>query len=192
VGAYLVSKYEMTQGQWLRVCGANPSAYKIADLHPVENVSWDDCVHCLERLGLRLPTAVEWEYAARAGTNTAWSTGDSPESLRDYANIADQSLLRASNDPTIPDYVSWDDGFPVTAPVGSFLPNGFGLYDVHGNVMEWCFDVADASASNPQRVIRGGAWDGGPSYQTCRWRLGDTPGTKMAKLGLRPVRNIDR
>src|SRR5262249_25075170 len=96
--AYFLSKYEMTQDQWLRLAGKNPSLYSPGDgingklvtlLHPVENVSWIDCTIVLSRLALELPTEAQWEYGARAGTSTPWWTGSEKTSLRGAGNLAD-------------------------------------------------------------------------------------------------------
>jgi formylglycine-generating enzyme required for sulfatase activity len=147
--------------------------------HPVVLISWQDaeafCRWLSEREGrrYRLPTEAEWEYAARAGTTTAWSSGADPASLRGRANVADASLRGAM--PSARWAEPWDDGVPFLAPVGSFAPNAWGLHDMHGNVWEWCADwfaadayvalPADAPAADPPgpeqghfRSIRGGGW----------------------------------
>ena len=99
---FFLSKYEMTQAQWLRFTGKNPSFYKpgkmyahaeITSCHPVEQVSWEDCVQVLFRLNLRLPSEAEWEYATRAGTTTVWWTGDDKESIKGAANLCDLSYI---------------------------------------------------------------------------------------------------
>jgi formylglycine-generating enzyme required for sulfatase activity/serine/threonine protein kinase len=136
------------------------------DNHPVCNVSWEDAVafcHWLsKREGaiFRLPTEAEWEYACRAGTDTRFSTGDDSDSLRGFANLADASLRRKHR--SIDWAVAWDDGFAETAPVGSFQPNAFGLYDMHGNAWEWCQDVYardgydESAVVDPWRLAGGG------------------------------------
>ncbi len=115
--------------------------------HPVVCLSWNDadafCKWLSKKEGkaYRLPTEAEWERACRAGTTTRFSTGNAIESLRGFANLADESFRKVQatfrNEKY---YVPWDDGFPFTAPVGSFKPNSFGLYDMHGNCFEWCLD----------------------------------------------------
>jgi len=146
------------------------------DDHPVVCVSWTDarefCRWMSRQTGyeIRLPTEAEWEYACRAGRSTRFETGDSPRSLRGSANLADVALRRLF---LLADWsADWDDGHAFTAPVGMFHPNAFGLYDMHGNVGEWCFDWYDAeyysqSATDDPRgpdsptayhVVRGGSW----------------------------------
>lgn len=145
---FLVSKYEMTQAQWRRLTGSNPSMYQEGkapwfeadELHPVENIRWSDASRVLRPLGLQLPTEAQWEVAARGGTDTPFFTGDTPRSLVGFANFLDRSARR---NPEVDSGRSdeWvDDGFPASAPVGSFQPNAFGLHDVAGNVAELCRD----------------------------------------------------
>ena len=115
------------------------------DDHPVTNVSWNDAIKFCEWLSdkehktYRLPTEAEWEYACRAGTTTRFWSGDNPESLVKIANSYDKSTERIQ-----PEWAKFalkgDDGFEFTAPVGSFRPNAFGLYDMHGNVWQWVSD----------------------------------------------------
>jgi formylglycine-generating enzyme required for sulfatase activity len=184
---FYMGKYEVTQEQWERVMGNNPSSTKGGTL-PVTDVSWEDCQEFIKKLnaktkgGYRLPTEAEWEYACRAGTSTAYSFGDviTPKD----ANYKDPKI-----------------GKPVA--VGSYKANGFGLYDMHGNVWEWCEDdwkadypagaVTDPKGpgTGTSRVLRGGAFDlselsarssfrgdgGPPTYQNFNlgFRLARTP-----------------
>ena len=123
------------------------------------NVSWDDAVAFCRWLSdeqgttYRLPTEAEWEYACRAGSKTLFSTGDDPNSLQGATNLADTTLRQ--EEPSIKWAVDWEDGFAATAPVGSFMPNAFGLYDMHGNVWEWCQDMYDDDwyETSPERDL---------------------------------------
>lgn len=149
------------------------------DNHPVVNVSWEDAVAFCDWLSkvegkkYRLPTDAEWEYACRAGTKTRYYTGEAEETLRPATNLADLSFNRMYPNATW--NVDWDDKHPFAAPVGSFQPNAWGMYDMHGNVWEWCQDwyapiVIDKAnppavavdpagpAQGELRVLRGGAF----------------------------------
>jgi len=147
---YYMGKYEVTQEQWESVMGNNPSFTKGAKF-PITGVSWGDCQDFIKKLnaktsgGYRLPTEAEWEYACRAGTTTAFSFGDSL--TKNDANY-DGSMIKA---------------------VGSYKPNAFGLYDMHGNIWEWCEDgygiypvgpLTDPKgpATGEDRVLRGGSF----------------------------------
>ena len=151
---FYIGKYEVTQEQWDAVMGNKPSEEKGKNL-PVTSVSWKDCQEFIKKLnaktdgGYRLPTEAEWEYACRAGTTTAYSFGDEIT-------------------PKDANYVSSSTGKPVA--VGSYQPNAFGLYDMHGNVWEWCEDrhgeypkVAVTDPKGPAtgygRVLRGGSFN---------------------------------
>lgn len=159
-----------------RKCG-----FAQTDDHPVVNVSWNDAVAFCAwltdkgrrsgQLGVeesyRLPTEAEWEYSARGGNRGWYSFGDSPEDLVRYANVADASYSQEFTDKYR--VVQGDDGFTYTSPVGSFRANGFGLFDMHGNVWEWCGDwygeYPASSVTDPvgpktgsSRVLRGGSW----------------------------------
>ena len=163
-GFYL-GKYEVTQAQWARVMGNNPSSFKGAD-RPVEEVSWNDAVEFCKKLteiekkagrlaqgmSYQLPTEAQWEYACRAGTSTKYSWGDS---------------ISSSN-------ANYDENVEQTTTVGYYPANSWGFYEMHGNVWEWCADWYDdyasgsltdpiGPASGSDRVFRGGSWrDTGP------------------------------
>ena len=177
---YYIGKYEVTQEQWEAVMGDNPSDTKWAKL-PVTDLSWEDCKEFIKKLnaktngGYRLPTESEWEYACRGGTTTAYSFGDSL--TKSDANINDG------------DYVA----------VGSYKPNAFGLYDMHGNVWEWCedwhgeypsFAVTDpkGAASGRHRVLRGGCRYNYASFARSSYRYNNTPAFRNGHYGFRLAR----
>ena len=155
------------------------AGFEQTDEHPVVNVSWNDAVAFCKWLSLkegktyRLPTEAEWEYACRAGTTTRYYCGDDPETLAKVGNVADATYKAKFPEAGFP--IKASDGYVFTAPVGSFQPNAFALYDMHGNAWEWCWDwygrayYAKSSANDPtgpevgnSRVLRGGSWDCGP------------------------------
>ena len=157
------------------------------DDHPVVNVSWNDAQEFLKWLSqkdgrrYRLPTEAEWEYACRAGSTTRYWNGDDAEGLAKIANVADGTAKAKFDSWTT---ITARDGFVVTAPVGRFPANKFGLHDMHGNVWEWCADwyddeyYASSPGTDPQgpssgssRVLRGGSWRSEPSLVRCAARL---------------------
>jgi formylglycine-generating enzyme required for sulfatase activity len=165
------------------------------DEHPVVNVSWVDAVafcewlKTKERQPFRLPTEAEWEYACRAGTTTRYSSGDDPETLVTIGNVADVSLKeRFPNGET----TKASDGYLYTSPAGRFRANAFGLYDMLGNVWEWCQDWYDEKYYNksPQddpicsvgptrRVFRGGSWSSNPRYCRSAYRRRFVPASRF-------------
>jgi sulfatase modifying factor 1 len=181
------------------------------DTHPVVNVTWNDAVAFCRWLSrkenktYRLPTEAEWEYACRAGTTTRYFCGDDPETLVRFANIADASGAAKGK----LQFRDWDklalagrDGHTYTAPVGSFKPNAWGLYDMHGNVWEWCSDrygedyYPKSPRDDPQgpatghlRVRRGGAWHTFPLYVRSAFRNYNTPVSRYLNLGFRVARS---
>ncbi len=177
--------------------------------HPVLMISWSDaeafCRWLSEKEGrtYRLPTEAEWEYAARAGTTTPWWTGEDPGALAGAANTADAALR--SRVPKASWTAEWDDGFPFLAPVGSFAANPFGLYDMTGNVWEWCHDwyrsdyYASSEEVDPKgpeigsfRTIRGGGWFNDAKQNRSAQRIYFNPTFRYCLLsGFRVVRELE-
>jgi formylglycine-generating enzyme required for sulfatase activity len=207
---FFVSKYEVTQEQWLRWTGRNPSRYPpsnkspVGPNHPVESVSWTDAIACFHRLGLDLPTEAQWEYAARGGTRTRFWTGDTDASVAGAANGKDLSISRLVGPDLAIFERNLDDGHPVHAPVDALHPNPFGLHGIIGNVQEWCLDPSglyrdpwrprDGYRETPAdgyRSIRGGSYlqmlhD---ARSSARGKLQET--LADFTIGLRPVRGLD-
>jgi formylglycine-generating enzyme required for sulfatase activity len=215
---FFLSKYEMTQEQWKRASGTNPSRYQTTEffadeigLHPLDKISWHEATATLSRLGLVLPTEAQWEYAARAGTDWPWSSGPEVDSLVASANVADAAFIKSGYWNGKPGE-SWNDGVAIHARVGSFRPNGFGLHDVHGNVFEWCRDIYSPYSSEPMpgdgerhapwptdkgtmwnhnRVMRGGSYYYPASYARSARRIEVPPENAQGMFGVRPARKLD-
>ncbi|MEM7200369.1 MAG: bifunctional serine/threonine-protein kinase/formylglycine-generating enzyme family protein [Planctomycetota bacterium] len=175
---FLLSKYELTVGQLRRIRTAAGRATRHD--RQAATLAWDDADAALRGTGLVLPTEAQWEYACRGGTTTRYVTGDDVESLQGFANLRDRTWLErhpgASGDQTCLRMLR--DGSAGVAAIGSFAPNAFGLFDVVGNVSEWCRDpwvgrayrtlvprpgdgLRESSESNIGRVVRGGSWGDG-------------------------------
>ena len=172
VPAFFMAKYELTQAQYQAIMGSNPSRFK-GNNRPVEQVSWNDAVTFCEKLSqktqknYRLPSEAEWEYGCRAGTTTPFYFGESitPELVNYNGNYTYASAPKGQDRQQ-------------TTDVGSFPPNAFGLYDMHGNVWEWCLDdyinnyntgpkVGNAlTGTSSEKLLRGGSWYSYPS--NCR------------------------
>jgi len=212
VDGFWIGKYEVTNKEYRKFkSNHNSKDYKGKSLNahnqPAVYVSWDDAKAFAKwltqknegRYTFRLPTEAEWEYAARAGTKTVRYWGDDPDDACRYANVHDQTSKRINK-------FSWqnhncDDGYAVTSPVGSFQPNDFGLYDMIGNVWEWCEDMYSKNAysnhrrNNPintgggsLRVARGGRWYSGARVCRSAVRSDLTPGLGDDLLGFRLLR----
>ena len=190
--AFWLGATEVTQKQWTRIMGSNPSRFSGCADCPVENVTWLDVGKFIERLnaqaggGFRLPTEAEWEYACR--------TGESPDGGR----IADANANFDARYPVRGGRPGRYLGRPV--PVASFPPDRRGIYDLHGNVWEWCADgygiypdqdAADpvGPASAPKKVIRGGSWYFDAASCRCAARYSHAPGDRGFSLGFRVARD---
>jgi serine/threonine protein kinase/formylglycine-generating enzyme required for sulfatase activity len=219
MSAFFLSKYEMTQGQWLYL-GRNPSAFSASNYsrgwnregepwnarHPVEQVSWTECAEKLSFLGFALPTEAQWEYAARAGTTTRWWTGADEASVAHSSNLSDSFAHWHG-------YEKWDlwdpkldDGNTVHTAVGSDCPNWFGLHGIIGNVLEWCLDgyeggrYGSALSSDPLspwlntkfRVARGGSFFLPATWARSSSRFKAAPDFRSFGIGVRPARLIEQ
>ena len=179
------------------------------DEHPVVNVSWNDTVAFCKWLGAqegttyRLPTEAEWEYACRAAATTAYYFGDNPDDLASYGNLADAAFKKQFPDLSF-QMSQASDGYVFTVPVGSFRPNRWGLYDMAGNVWQWCSDwygqdyykdspVADPKgpAAGASSVRRGGGFDNPPACGRCSYRGYSEPAGRLDTIGFRVVREPD-
>ena len=214
---FYMGRYEVTQAEFQAIMGTNPSQFQGPNL-PVENVSWFDAIEFCNILslreglrpaytingnvvswdrnanGYRLPTEAEWEFSCRAGSTTPFNTGD---------NITTDQANFNGNHP----YIDNPDNPPgvyrgTTVPVGSFAPNAFGLYDMHGNVGEWCWDwnvvySLDAevnpqgTASGHYRVFRGGSWNHPADFLRSARRGGNLPHARGFFHGFRLARNVN-
>ncbi|MBQ2423825.1 MAG: formylglycine-generating enzyme family protein [Alistipes sp.] len=188
LSGYYIGKYEVTQAQWSAVMGGNPSNFK-GDNLPVENVSWDDIQEFIQKLNeksgkrFRLPTEAEWEYAARGGNQS-----------KGY---------KYSGSNTVGD-VAWyeKNSSDTTHSVGQIKPNELGIYDMSGNVWEWCQDwygvYSSSSQTNPTgpssgsyRVLRGGSWGSYVGYCRVSYRNCAIPGDRYGKYGFRLVCSLE-
>jgi len=207
--AFFLSKFELTRGQFTRHEGADPSSLNASEdfaptdfeRAPVETISWDTALRFAHELDLELPTEAQWEFGARAGTTTVFYTGDDVASLQGHANVADKTA--AESGANFPCELTLDDGFVALAPVGSLAPNPFGLHDVYGNVMEWCFDswedLAQVEAragdgrflgAEPSRVQRGGSFSHSPTNCRSASRNGTMPAYVSPVWGVRLARPL--
>jgi formylglycine-generating enzyme required for sulfatase activity len=209
---FFISKYEVTQAQYLRMTGDNPSRIRpgidyglyITSLrHPVENLNWDMADGFARDVGLLLPSEAQWEYAARAGSTARFPCGWDPRCLAHTENISDNSA-RVPGRPGGWNYADWYDGFVDSSPVGFFDPNAFGLHDVLGNVTEWTRDWYGSyqlpvspgdgvrlGGPQTERVVRGGAFFFWPDRVNIGLRFNMAPHFND-RIGMRPVRPLDR
>ena len=188
VNSFAIGKYPITQAQYEAVMGTNPSHFENNPQNPVEQVSWDDAQAFCEKLSritgktYRLPTEAEWEYACRAGTTTRYYFGDNDNQLGDYA------WYRENSNNT-------------THPVGQKKPNGWGIYDMSGNVWEWCEDdwhenyigapnegtawIDNDNRSQSPKCLRGGSWRYLPLFCRSAYRYWFYPGIHYNYIGFR-------
>lgn len=225
VSDFYIGKYEITQKEYQEITGENPSNFKGENL-PVENVTWYEAISFCNKLsekenltpvytidgenvtwnksanGYRLPTEAEWEYSARAGTTTPFNTensigADSANFYGHYPYGIEENYFSQDNLDTKP-----GEYRQKTTPVGSFEPNKWGLYDIHGNVREWCFDYYGEynleNNNNPSgaetgtlRVNRGGSWNDYAKHMRSAYRASYAPNQKMSNTGFRIVRNAE-
>lgn len=204
VSSFCMGKYPVTQAQYQTVMGSNPANFKEDDFLPVEQVSWKDAVAFCDRMSqltereYRLPSEAEWEYACRAETKTPFHFGETiTTDLANYRGTADSISNRSCS------YGRGSKGIyrKKTTPVGTFPANAFGLYDMHGNVWEWCLDhwhdnykgaptegsawlSADKSLS---RLLRGGSWSDYPWVCRSAVRSSNSPDDRINYIGFRVV-----
>ena len=192
---FWLGKFEITQGQWQSVMGTTPWSgkdfVKANPTHPAVHISWEDMqafVHVLNEAAedslYRLPTEAEWEYACRAGTTTPWSFGDDESQIEAHAWYYDNA---------------WGVGMKYAQPVGMKLPNPWGLYDMHGNVWEWCRDwfgsysfITQINPTGPKtgldRIYRGGNFINYTQQARSAHRAGDASDVRNDYIGARLLR----
>ena len=181
---FYMGKCEVTQEVWQRIMGSNPSRFK-GDRNPVDRVSWNDCQAFLKKVGdgLRLPTEAEWEHACRAGSTKRYCFGDNERDLDKYAWFEGNSGKKSH-------------------PVGTKRPNRWGLYDMHGNMWEWCSslrtpypykedDGREDLDAEGRRVLRGGAWYHYPRFERSAVRRGEGPEWKYYVTGFRVALTVE-
>jgi formylglycine-generating enzyme required for sulfatase activity len=207
---FAIGKYEITNAQFRAFrpyhdSGAIEGHHSLNDdMQPAVRISWFDAVAYAEWLSqqtghrYRLPTEAEWEYAARGGTTASRFWGEDPNQACTYANVHEHISAQEIAGFTWSHH-ECEDGYPAAAPVGSFLPNAFGLYDVLGNVWEWtcstytqAYNGSEMSCAGKEikddRVLRGGSWINFPQRVRSAYRSWHTPDTGDAFHGLRLVR----
>ena len=185
IASFLLCRTECTQGAFARVEGRKPG-HGESSKYPVERISWKDAAAWCARAGFRLPSEAEWEYACRAGTETRFGFGDAPSGLGAYAWFSENSGGRAH-------------------PVGRKSPNAFGLFDMHGNVKEWCLDGwsesyegapldgrARLTGGDSFRVHRGGGYMNDAEVASSFFRDRDPPLQDWYRRGFRPAVSLEK
>jgi formylglycine-generating enzyme required for sulfatase activity len=203
LASFLLGQTEVTQGQWRAVMGYNVSRFQdCGDDCPVERVSWDEAKAYAKKLSeltskdYRLPSEAEWEYAARAGSSTAYAWGE--QASHEHANYG--------KDECCDGLAAGRDKWVYTAPVASFPANQFDLHDMHGNVWEWVEDcwhanyigvptdgrawLQNCEKDNGYRVLRGGSWNNLPDILRSAYRYGNYPSFRSGNVGFRIARTL--
>jgi formylglycine-generating enzyme required for sulfatase activity len=192
---FYIGKYEVTQKEWREIMGTNPSSSKDCDNCPVEKVSWNEVQEFLKKLNAktgknyRLPTEAEWEYAARGGNQSKGYTYSGSNTTDNVAWYGENSYYLGSEHKNY-----------GTNPVGQKSSNELGIYDMSGNVREWCSDwygsdyYKNSSSNNPKgansgtyRVLRGGAWFNKPASCRIAYRYSNAPTNRYSNIGFRVV-----
>ena len=188
--AFYLGKTEVTQAQWQAKMGINPSNFSGNANNPVEQVSWNDIAGFNTATGLRLPSEAEWEYACRGGTTTAF------HSMPGYPD--------GTNDDSLLGNIAWygSNSGSTTHAVAGKAANAFGMYDMSGNVYEWCNDWYGSTyyttspstdpagpSSGSYRVLRGGGWPDYSNYCRSSGRLNYDPAGRSASIGFRVARH---
>ncbi|MEM9936224.1 MAG: formylglycine-generating enzyme family protein [Bacteroidota bacterium] len=198
LNAFELCRFPVTQALWEAVMEENPSAFPSLQ-RPVEQVSWEDCLRFLEKINeeverpFRLPSEAEWEYAARGGKNRDWKFAGSPN-VREVAFFSkwDEKSINTSQD--------------ISQPAGLRLPNELGLYDISGNIWEWCEDwygkypdiseqqgpiyAPKGPKNTGYRVIRGGSWSRDPERAQVADRSSYYPSSRDDYIGFRLARTV--
>jgi formylglycine-generating enzyme required for sulfatase activity len=200
-------RHDAFEGRDVRYSWQNPG-FAQTDTHPVVNVTWNDAqalaawLSQQEGRSYRIPTEAQWEYAARGGTTTRYHCGDDPQCLRKVANTFDEAAK-----PFWPQFAAnalpGNDGYAFTAPVASYAPNAFGLYDMHGNAWEWTRDwygedyYAHSPVDDPKGpddgqvyVRRGGSWHTWSLYARSSYRNWNSPQTRYTLVGIRLIADV--
>lgn len=179
----------------------NLKDYKLQENHPVVQISWNDARQFCAHFSLRLPTEAQWEYASRAGSQTRFPWGEAEAEGKGFANVAD--LATRKRFPVTNVHFPFDDGAALISAVGRYKPNAWMLYDLIGNVEEWCEDAhreypadgADESAAkgdtSAARVLRGGSWLSNSTTGRVATRIGMTPASRRDFQGFRIVATIE-